>query len=278
MRSPKSLLHWFRQWRLSPGLLALALGTIVLELSVGTLVLHLTLDPSPTPVQIQNGDLTAILNSPQQALSQTLAWVEGLGLWAGFVFILIYILATVAFLPGAALTLGAGVLFGVGFGSLYVFLGATLGAILAFLVGRYLARSWVALKIAQNDQFQALDRAVAQQGLKIVLLTRLSPLFPFNLLNYAFGITGVSLLDYSLGSIGMLPGTIMYVYLGSLAGDLARLGGEAPDPGNTGLHWVLNGVGLLATIVVTTYVARLANQAFKETVDQPTPPPPDPDA
>jgi len=198
---------------------------------------------------------------PQAWLLSTLQWIDGLGLAGGLVFMIIYIVATVAFLPGAILTLGAGVIFGVVMGSVYVFVGATLGAIAAFLVGRYLTRDWVSQKISGNQNFAAIDQAVAHEGLKIVILTRLSPIFPFNLLNYAFGVTGVTLRDYALGSIGMIPGTIMYVYIGSLAGDLARIG-AADTPTNPTVQWAIRIVGLLATIAVTVYITRLARQAL----------------
>ncbi|MCT7961484.1 TVP38/TMEM64 family protein [Laspinema sp. D1] len=201
----------------------------------------------------------------QQLLLNALTWIEGLGVVGGIAFIAIYIAATVAFLPGSILTLGAGVVFGVLLGSVYVFIGATLGAIAAFLVGRYLAREWISQKIEGNQKFAAIDKAVAREGLKIVLLTRLSPIFPFNLLNYAFGITGVSLKDYALGSIGMIPGTVMYVYIGSLAGDLARIGTEN-QPTNPTLQWGIRILGLIATIAVTLYVTRIARQALDEKV------------
>jgi uncharacterized membrane protein YdjX (TVP38/TMEM64 family) len=204
--------------------------------------------------------------APQAWLLSALQWIDGLGWVGGLAFIAIYIVATVAFLPGSVLTLGAGVVFGVVMGSVYVFVGATLGAIAAFLVGRYLARGWVSRKIEGNSNFAAIDQAVAQAGFKIVLLTRLSPVFPFNLLNYAFGITGVGLKDYSLGSIGMVPGTILYVYIGSLAGDLARLG-SSDSAANSTLQWAIRILGLIATAVVTVYVTRLARQALAEDVD-----------
>jgi uncharacterized membrane protein YdjX (TVP38/TMEM64 family) len=203
----------------------------------------------------------------QALLKDTLTWIENLGSIGAIAFIGIYIMATVAFLPAFILTLGAGVLFGVWLGSIYVFIGATLGSIAAFLIGRYLARDWVAKKIAGNDKFKAIDRAVGKEGLKIVLLTRLSPAFPFNLLNYAFGVTGVSARDYIIGSIGMLPGTIMFVYIGSLAGSLALIGTDAQPPVNPTLQWTIRIVGLIATVAVTVYVTRLAKQALAESVN-----------
>ena len=168
-------------------------------------------------------------------------------------------------IPGSALGLGAGALFGVVRGSLLVSLGSTLGATCAFLLGRYLARGWVAKKIEGRASFAAIDRAVADEGWKIVFLTRLSPVFPFTLLNYAFGLTRVSLRDYVLASwIGMMPGTVMYVYLGSLA----RAG--VADRQRTPAEWVLYGFGLLATVAVTVIVTRIARRALaKRTMSVP---------
>ncbi|MGF1604144.1 MAG: TVP38/TMEM64 family protein [Thermosynechococcaceae cyanobacterium] len=205
--------------------------------------------------------------NPQQLLVDALEWVKELGPVGAIAFIGLYIVATVAFIPGSLLTLGAGVLFGVPLGSVVVFVGATLGATAAFLVGRYLARNWVAQKIEGNQSFAAIDTAVGKEGLKIVTLLRLSPIFPFNLLNYGLGVTGVSLKDYVIGSIGMLPGTIMYVYLGSLAGNLATLGaGEAPS--NPTVTWAIRIIGLIATVAVTLFVTRIARKALAEAVPE----------
>ena len=156
---------------------------------------------------------------------------------------------------------GAGAVFGVALGSFSVSISATLGATAAFLVGRYLARDVIARKIQKNEKFATIDQAVADEGWKIVLLTRLSPVFPFTLLNYAFGLTRVKLSHYVLASwIGMLPGTVMYVYLGSLvnvgAGHRQRTTGE----------WVLYGVGLLATVIVTVFVTRVAKKALAKKI------------
>ncbi len=199
-------------------------------------------------------------------LREGLDAIGRLGPWGPVLFIAIYIVATVLFLPGSVLTLGAGAVFGVALGSVYVSIASTLGATAAFLVGRYLARGWVAKKIEGNAAFAAIDRAVADEGWKIVGLTRLSPAFPFSLLNYAFGVTRVSLRDYVLASwIGMMPGTVMYVYVGSLAraaGDRSRTPGE----------WTLYGIGLLATIAVTVFVTRLARRALAQRTQTATPP------
>lgn len=198
----------------------------------------------------------------QILLKNSLNWISGLGYLGPIVFILIYILATVLFIPGSILTLGAGAVFGVLSGSVFVSIASTIGAVLAFLIGRYIARGWVSKKIEGNQKFKAIDEAVAREGWKIVGLTRLSPIFPFNLLNYAFGVTKVSLRDYFLASwIGMMPGTVMYVYIGSLASDLASLGagGRTKSPA----EWTLYIVGLLATVIVTVYVTRIAKKALE---------------
>ncbi|MEB3279384.1 MAG: TVP38/TMEM64 family protein [Lyngbya sp.] len=212
-------------------------------------------------------NLSDSFSSIQDYLRQTLDWIANLGYWGPVALILVYILATVLFLPGSILTLGAGAIFGVFAGYLYVSIGSVVGATCAFLVGRYLARGWVAEKIAGNDKFKAIDEAVAREGWKIVGLTRLSPIFPFNLLNYSFGLTKVSLRDYIIASwIGMIPGTIMYVYLGSLAGELATLGLE--ERSKTTGEWILYGVGLIATIVVSVYVTKIARQALNDKISE----------
>jgi uncharacterized membrane protein YdjX (TVP38/TMEM64 family) len=200
-----------------------------------------------------------------EIIKNALYWIDSLGTIGAIAFIGIYIIATIAFLPAAILTLGSGVVFGVIWGSVYVFIGATLGATAAFLIGRYVARNWLDKKIADNKQFAAIDKAVSKKGFKIVLLTRLSPIYPFNLLNYALGITGVSFKDYFLGSVGMIPGTIMYVYIGSLAGNIAQIGTEA-QPTNMTLTWVIKILGFIATLAVTIYVTRVAKKALEEEV------------
>jgi uncharacterized membrane protein YdjX (TVP38/TMEM64 family) len=196
-------------------------------------------------------------------LPQFAEWVNGLGVWGPIVFVIGYALAAVAFVPGSILTLAAGAIFGLVWGAIYVFVAATLGASLAFLVSRHLARAAIEKKIAGNARFAAIDRAVGAQGRKLVFLLRLSPIFPFNLLNYALGLTKVSFTDYAVASVGMIPGTILYVYYGKLAGDVAALAGGAAVQKGAGYYAVLV-LGLLATVVVTTLVTRTAQKALKE--------------
>ena len=196
-------------------------------------------------------------------IPQFAQWVNGLGAWGPVVFIIGYALAAVAFVPGSLLTLAAGAIFGLVRGVIYVFIAAVLGSSAAFLVSRYLARAAIERRLANNTRFAAIDRAIGAQGRRIVFLLRLSPVFPFNLLNYGLGLTKVRFADYVAASVGMLPGTLLYVYYGKLAGDVAALaGGAAPEKG-TGYYAVLI-LGLIATIVVTTLVTRTARRALKE--------------
>ncbi|HYU33758.1 MAG TPA: TVP38/TMEM64 family protein [Thermoanaerobaculia bacterium] len=186
------------------------------------------------------------------------AWVRSLGLWGPLAFILGYAVATVAFIPGSLLTAAAGAIFGLVQGTLYTFVGATLGASAAFLVARYVARRRVERMIAGDARFAAVDRAVGREGFKIVALLRLSPVFPFNVLNYALGLTRVRFLDYLLASVAMLPGTVLYVYYGKVAENFATSAGG----------WVTLGIGLVATIAVTTVITRLAGRALRQQIGE----------
>ena len=200
-------------------------------------------------------------------LIKGLEWTQGLGLWGPVFVVAFYILASVLFLPGSILTLGAGFLFKVVGGTITVSIGSTLGACAAFWVGRTVARNWIAAKVAENKKFTAIDEAVAEQGFKIVLLTRLSPVFPFNLLNYAFGLTKIEFWKYALASwIGMIPGTIMYVYFGAGLRSLAAVAAGEVEKGAAGrvFFWL----GLAVTVVVTVFVTRVARRALKNAVPQ----------
>ncbi|EGK88733.1 TVP38/TMEM64 family protein [Microcoleus vaginatus PCC 9802] len=204
----------------------------------------------------------------QDVLRTLLMRIEDLGWWGPVAFVATYNLATVLFVPGSVLTVGGGAIFGLWWGSVYVFAASTLGAVFAFAIGRYLCRDRVVKYMESHPKFKALDRAVSQQGLKIVFLTRLCPLFPFNLLNYALGITQVSLKDYVLGSFGMIPGTIMYVYSGSLVGEVAAIGRETVyvSPQDSAVKWLINIISFLATVAVTVYITRIARKALDESI------------
>lgn len=199
----------------------------------------------------------------QSFLERALASITALGTWGLVIFILLYVAATVLLLPAVVLTLGAGAVFGVVQGSLLVSVGATLGATGAFLIARYVARDAVARRVAGKARLGAIDVAVARDGWKLVLLTRLSPAFPFVLLNYVFGLTRVSLGDYVLASwLGMMPGIALYTYIGSLVGDVAAAaaGGRA----RSAWEWALYVAGFAATVGVTVYVTRMARRALDQ--------------
>ena len=197
------------------------------------------------------------------AIPRFASWVEGLGLLGPAVFIAGYAALVVAFAPASLLTLAAGAIFGVLEGTVYVFVAASLGACLAFLVARHGARALVERRIAGDRRFAAIDRAIGEQGRRIVFLLRLSPAFPFNLLNYALGLTRVRFADYAVACLGMLPGTLAYVYSGSLLGDVAAAaGGAAPERGPA--QQALFAAGLVATIAVTAVVTRIARRALAE--------------
>lgn len=204
----------------------------------------------------------------QDVLRTLLMRIEDLGWWGPVAFVATYNLATVLFVPGSVLTLGGGAIFGLWWGSVYVFAASTLGAVFAFAIGRYLCRDRVVKYMESHPKFKALDRAVSQQGLKIVFLTRLCPLFPFNLLNYALGITQVSLKDYVLGSFGMIPGTIMYVYSGSLVGEVAAIGTQTvyASPQDSAVKWLINIISFIATVAVTVFITRIASKALEESI------------
>jgi len=189
--------------------------------------------------------------------------VERLGTWGMAAYVLGYALFTVAFIPGSLLTLAAGALFGVARGTALAFSGATLGSTLAFLVSRHLARPWVERRVARDRRMRRLDRAVGMHGFRLVFLLRLSPVMPFTLMNYALGVTRVRFRDYLLASFGMLPGTLLYVWTGKLAGDVAAAAGGAPVRRGPA-HWTLIGVGFLATAAVTIAVTRMARRALRE--------------
>lgn len=199
-------------------------------------------------------------------LAEVLEHVRGLGPWGPPVLIALYVVACVAMVPGSVLTLGAGALFGVVRGTICVSIGATLGATAAFLVSRHLARPWVSRRFGGRPGFREIDEAVARDGWRIVALTRLSPVFPFNFLNYAFGLTRVRLVEYVVASwLAMLPGTVMYVWLGAAAGSLAAAR-AAERPKSAG-EWALQGIGLAATAAATWWIARHARAALRRRLD-----------
>ena len=190
-------------------------------------------------------------------------WIESLGPWAPVVFCVAYVVATVMLIPGSALTLGAGLLFGVVRGSIYVSVASTVGACAAFLLARYGFRRSVERSIEVHPRFKAISQAVSAHGWQVVFLTRLSPVLPFTFLNYAYGLTRVSFRDYLSASwLGMIPGTVMYVYIGALA----QKASTASQAGY--LPVALHVVGLIATILAAAVVARMAKKILNQQMQE----------
>ena len=238
---------------------------------------HRWIKPALLIVAIAALFVTWLLLPIKSMLQDLLQWMEQLGGMALVALAVMYILACVLLVPGSILTLGAGFLaatiwsdnlvLAIALGTVAVSLGSVTGASAAFLLGRTLARDWVAGKVSTNTKFRAIDEAVGKTGFKMVFLVRLSPIFPFNLLNYALGLTKVKFRAYFLASwIGMLPGTVMYVYLGSVAQNLTTLAAGQVQAGIA--QRVLLWVGLLATIVVVVLVTRTARRALAETMPE----------
>jgi uncharacterized membrane protein YdjX (TVP38/TMEM64 family) len=195
-------------------------------------------------------------------------WVAKMGVAGVFIFIAVYAAATVLLAPGSILTIGAGFAFGLWKGFLAVSAGSTLGASLAFLVARFIARQKIEAMAKGNEKFQRIDRAIGEQGAKLVFLLRLSPVIPFNLSNYLYGLTGVKFWPYVVASwIGMMPGTFLYVYIGTAgkAAVSAAAGGKAMRHGWQ--YWTFMGIGFAATVVVTIWVTKIARDALKKTAD-----------
>ena len=202
----------------------------------------------------------------QQWLGSFNGWVGQMGVVGIFIFAGVYAMATVLLAPGSILTIGAGFAFGLWKGFLAVSAGATLGAALAFLVARFIARDKIEAIAKRNEQFRKIDNAIGKQGAKLIFLLRLSPVIPFNLSNYFYGLTAVKFWPYVLASwIGMMPGTFLYVYIGtaSKAAVSAVAGVEAVKHGWQ--YWTFIGGGLVATVVVTIWVTKIARDAVRKT-------------
>ena len=197
-----------------------------------------------------------------EVLTRTLEWVNRFGVWSPFIFIAIYVLSSIFFVPSAIFTFAAGVLFGLWRGIVFSLIGLGIGSVSAFSLGRYLARDWLTRVFSKNKNFHLLDEAVRKKGWKIVLLARLSPISPFLLANYGFGTTKISARRYFLASvIGSIPSTAVYVYLGTLAGSLTSI---HSDRARSPFEWALLIVGLMVTVLLTWYIRRVAQTALNK--------------
>src|SRR4030095_2393883 len=207
--------------------------------------------------------LTMKLLRIQQWLRTFNGWIGQLGVAGIFIFIGVYAAATVLLAPGWILTVGAGFAFGLWKGFLAVSVAATLGASLSFLVARFIARDKIEAIAKQDDKFRRIDTAIGKQGAKLIFLLRLSPVIPFNLSNYFYGLTAVKFWRYVLASwLGTMPGTLLYVYIGTAgqAAVSAAAGGEAIQPGWQ--YWTFITGGLAATIIVTVWVTKIERDAL----------------
>jgi uncharacterized membrane protein YdjX (TVP38/TMEM64 family) len=190
-------------------------------------------------------------------------WAKGMGAAGGAIYAAFYIVGTALLLPALPLTLGAGFLYGVIIGTLVVSPASVIGATLAFFIARHVARDWVTRRLKKYPQAAAIDRAIEKNGFKAVVLLRLQPVLPFNILNYALGLTSIRLRDYVLASwIGMFPATVLYVYLGSVMNDISDLLRQRPNSGMAG-HLLLWG-GLAAIVVLVWWLDRVARKALRE--------------
>jgi len=187
-------------------------------------------------------------------------WVRGMGAAGMFLYGAVYIVAALLFVPGIVLTLGAGFLFGLGWGVVLVSAASTISAALAFLIARYFAREAVEKLARKDPRFEAIDRAIGKEGWKVVALLRLSPLVPFSLSNYLYGLTSVRFGPYVATSwAAMLPATVLYVYLGAAGRTIGEKTQRSP------WEWVLLGVGLAATAAVTVLLTRVAKRELART-------------
>jgi len=206
-----------------------------------------------------------------------LKWIENNPIPGVFAFMGVYFIATVLFIPGSILTLGSGFIFanvfGLGYGvilaTVAVFIGASAGALVAFLLGRYLLRDWVKTLTTKYPLFEAVDTALEDKGLRIMCLLRLSPIIPFNALNYIAGITAISLTAYTWAMIAILPGTILYIFLGATAGSLTD-SGSSGDNGTVKIITIVVGVvfGVLGVGAVSYYAKKELNNVIQKAEEE----------
>ncbi len=185
-------------------------------------------------------------------------WVRSTGPAGYVIYVLAYILCCILFVPASALTLGAGAIFGFAKGSIIVLIGATLGAAASFLLARTVLRHRIESMTSGNAKFRALDRAISRDGGKIVFLVRLAVIFPFTYINFAFGLTGIRLLPYTIATfLGIIPATLAFVYASSTAAQAATGSGDRTK-------LIINIAGAIVAIIVSGYVGRIATQAIRK--------------
>jgi len=191
--------------------------------------------------------------------------VQNAGVWGWLMFIGLYALCCLLFIPGSILTVSAGAIYGFWFGSALVLIGNGLGSVLSLLITRLFLREWVQKKINKHPKLKAIQKAVAEDDWRLVFLTRLSPIMPFSLINYSLGLTKISPWRFLLATeLGAVPAVCVYVYIGTLMGSLAEIG---PDlKAHKPIEWAFQGAGLIIAVGVTIYVTLLATRAINQRV------------
>jgi uncharacterized membrane protein YdjX (TVP38/TMEM64 family) len=198
----------------------------------------------------------------QSHVKDLLEWIDTKGIWAPLLFILLDIVIVIFLFPGVLITMGAGFLFGVVMGSIYIIIATTIGALIAFIFARYLLTERTANYLRTKPRLKFFDQLLATEGWKLVLVTRLIPFFPFKLSNYLFGLTRFTLEDFFIGTFfGIWPITIFNVYVGSLTADFSTLGTRAAK---TNLEWTFYIAGFVMTIIAVIYVGHRARRALNK--------------
>lgn len=197
-----------------------------------------------------------------------LLWIDSLGTIGAIAFIIIYITATLLCVPGSILALGGGAVFGIVWGAILVFVGGVLGAVSAFWMGRFFIRSWVMQWLTKNRYLQAVDRAIATEGWKVACLLHLSPVIPFNLLNYVLGVSKIAFKDFTFATlVGILPGVLLYTFCGSVVGDFTMLAMGMSDDSHNEIQFFVSIFGVFITLLLTVYLSRIARRQLEETLD-----------
>lgn len=196
----------------------------------------------------------------QSHIKYLLEWIDTKGIWAPILFILLDVIVVLFLFPGVLITMGAGFLFGVAMGSIYIIIATTIGALIAFSIARYLFTERTANYLRSKPRLKFTDQLLATEGWKLILATRLIPFFPFKLSNYLFGLTKFTLKDFFIGTFfGIWPITIFNVYVGSLTADFSTIGSRAAK---TNLEWSFHIAGFVMTIIAVIYVGHRARRAL----------------
>lgn len=209
-----------------------------------------------------------IISNFEQYFTSMLLWVDGLGTMGAIAFVVIYATATIVCIPGSILALCGGALFGIFWGAVVVFLGGFIGAVSAFCLGRYLLNNWAKRQLIKNRYLRAINRAIASEGWKFASLLHLSPIIPFNMLNYALGASKLALNDFIVATaIGIIPGVVLYTLIGSTFGDLTMVFMGLSSKSHGKIQLIFSIAGLLITLILIVYFGRLAQNELRKKLD-----------